>query len=244
MAGALKHFAQSADMSSRLHFDASAVLLDIEGTISPISFVRNVLFAYSRARLTHFIAEHRDDPLVSDLLAQASTLAGGGDPIPALEDWQARDEKMPPLKKLQGLIWDEGYRSGAFCSSLFADSLAAMRCWAAGGIPLYIYSSGSVHAQLQFFEFNEAGDLRRLFSGHFDTDIGSKVEPDSYVRIATQIGAPPRSIVFFSDSSQELAAARATGLSVVRVMKDSATSDPAFPEISDFGQVAISHCSV
>jgi enolase-phosphatase E1 len=224
-----------------LHFDASAVLLDIEGTISPISFVRNVLFAYSRARLALFISEHRDDPLVADLLAQASILADSGDPVSALEGWQAKDEKVPPLKKLQGLIWDDGYRSGAFRSPIFADALAAIRSWKAGGIPLYIYSSGSVHAQLRFFEFNEAGDLRALFSAHYDTDMGPKIEPASYARIAAEIGAPHRSIVFFSDSSQELAAARTAGLSVVRVVKDSATSDPGFPEISDFGEVAISH---
>jgi enolase-phosphatase E1 len=240
MTGVLDGSADVCGRRSRLRFHASAVLLDIEGTISPIRFVRDVLFTYSRARLSSFIAANRGDPVVARLLEQASRLAGGGDPVAALEDWQVRDEKAPPLKKLQGLIWDEGYRSGAFRSPIFADALAAVRRWRAAGLPLYIYSSGSVQAQLQFFEFNEAGDLRALFSGYYDTDIGSKIEPASYARLAAEIGAEPDGIVFFSDNSQELKAARAASLGVVRVAKDGVSSDPGYPEITDFGEVEIS----
>ena len=221
-------------------FEARAVLLDIEGTISPICFVRDVLFGYSRAHLARFLAVRGSDPAVAAILDQASLLAGGGDPVAALEAWQARDEKAPPLKKIQGLIWDEGYRSGAFRSPIFSDALAALRRWKAAGIPLFIYSSGSVQAQLQFFEFNEAGDLRALFSGHYDTDIGSKIEAASYTRIASQIDAPLQSVVFLSDNLAELEAARSAGLKVVHVVKDGADPAPAFPEITDFGQVDIS----
>ncbi len=221
-------------------FEARAVLLDIEGTISPICFVRDVLFGYSRAHLARFLAVRGGDPAVTAILDQASLLAGGGDPVAALEAWQARDEKAPPLKKMQGLIWDEGYRSGAFRSPIFADALAAIRRWKAAGIPLYIYSSGSVQAQLQFFEFNEAGDLRALFSGHYDTDIGPKIDAVSYMRMASQIDAPLQSIVFLSDNPAELEAASAAGLKVVHVIKDGAEPTSAFPEISDFGQVDIS----
>jgi enolase-phosphatase E1 len=240
MTGLQDSVALVSEAPPHLRFYADAVLLDIEGTISPVSFVRDVLFAYSRAHLSGFIAAHRSDPAVVDLLAQASALADGGDPIAALTDWQARDEKVPPLKKIQGLIWDAGYRSGAFRSPIFADALAAARRWKAAGVPLYIYSSGSVQAQLQFFEFNEAGDLRALFSGHYDTDIGSKVEAASYARIVAEIGVLPGRIVFFSDNSRELEAAKAADLAVVRVVKDDAPSDPVFPEIVDFGDVVIS----
>jgi enolase-phosphatase E1 len=187
--------------------------------------------------LSRFVEAHRDDPVVASLLADASARTDGGDPVAALEAWQARDEKVPPLKKLQGLIWDAGYRSGAFRSPLFADALAAIRAWHAARVPLYIYSSGSVQAQLQFFAFNEAGDLKSLFAGHYDTDIGSKIERASYVRLAAEIGIEPHLLVFFSDNPAELEAAQAAGLQVVHVVKDDAARAPAFPEITDFGEV-------
>jgi enolase-phosphatase E1 len=224
---------------SPLTIAADVVLLDIEGTISPLSFVRDVLFAYSRERLAGFIAGHRNEPAVASLLDEASALSGGADPAAALADWQDRDVKAPPLKKLQGLIWEQGYRSGAFRSPLFPDALAALRRWHAGGWPLAIYSSGSVKAQHLFFEFSAAGDLRPLFSRHFDTDIGSKVEAASYARIADDIRVTPGRIVFFSDAPKELEAARAAGLETVHVLKDNTPSDPDFAEISDFGEVAL-----
>ncbi len=224
-------------MSTPRRFDAEAVLLDIEGTISSLSFVRDVLFAYSRRRLADFVAGHRDDPIVAKILEDAAERAGGADPIAALEGWQDRDEKVPPLKKLQGLIWESGYREGAFQSPIFPDALAALKRWKAAGLPLYIYSSGSVAAQELFFRYNEAGDLRPLFSGNYDTDIGSKIEAQSYRRIADAIGAAPGAIVFFSDNARELEAARSAGLEVVHVVKDSTPPDPRFFAIEDFSHV-------
>ena len=144
---------------------------------------------------------------MKDILDEAASLADGGDPIDALDDWQAKDIKAPPLKKLQGLIWESGYRSGAFRSEIFPDAFRALRQWKTDGLRLYVYSSGSVRAQLLYFEFSSDGDLRPLFSGHFDTDIGSKVEPSSYYCIAEHIGATANSMVFFSDSVKELEAA-------------------------------------
>lgn len=237
--GLLERETHDRGTSSLLHFDADVVLLDIEGTISPLSFVRDVLFPYSRERLTAFIAANRGDPAIEKILEQARSLAGGGDPVVALNDWQDRDVKAPPLKKLQGLIWETGYKSGALRSPLFPDALAAIRRWKAAGGRLYVYSSGSVEAQLLFFEFSTAGDLRPLFSGHYDTDVGAKVEPASYVRIAEQIGVRPGHILFFSDSSSELDAARAAGLQTALVAREGKVAGSASPEISDFGGVDV-----
>lgn len=225
--------------SRPLRIAADTVLLDIEGTISPISFVRDVLFAYSRERLAQFVADHRRDPVVEGVLEQASALSNGADPIAALADWQDRDVKAPPLKKLQGLIWESGYRSGAFRSPIFPDALAALKRWHADGMPIAIYSSGSVQAQLLFFEHSAAGDLRPLFSAHFDTEIGPKVEAASYTRIADKIGARPAGIVFFSDAAKELEAARAASLQAVHVVKDGTPSDPNSAEIQDFSEVEL-----
>ncbi len=225
----------AAPLSSR----ADVVLLDIEGTIGPITFVRDVLFPYSRERFRAFIAANREDAVVKGILDEAANLAEGRDPIDALDDWQAKDVKAPPLKKLQGLIWESGYRSGAFRSEIFPDAFRVLERWKADGLRLYIYSSGSVQAQLLYFEFSSDGDLRPFFSGYFDTDIGSKIEAGSYHRISERIGAKPNSIVFFSDNAKELEAARAAGLQTVHVVKDATTPDPDFTAISDFSQAAV-----
>jgi enolase-phosphatase E1 len=219
---------------------ADVVLLDIEGTIGPITFVRDVLFPYSRERLRAFIAANHEDTIVKGILDEAANVADGRDPIDALDDWQAKDVKAPPLKKLQGLIWESGYRSGAFRSEIFPDAFRALERWKADGLRLYIYSSGSVQAQLLYFEFSSDGDVRPFFSGYFDTDIGSKIEAASYHRIGERIGAKPNSIAFFSDNAKELEAARAAGLQTVHVVKDATTPDPDFIEISDFSQIAVS----
>lgn len=229
----------SQETPSPLTIVADVMLLDIEGTISPLSFVRDVLFAYSREHLADFVACHSDEPTVANLLEEASALSQRSDPIAALADWQDRDIKAPPLKKLQGLIWETGYRNGAFRSPLFPDALAALKHWHAAGVPLAVYSSGSVKAQLLFFEFSAAGDLRPMFFRHFDTDIGPKIESTSYTRISDEIGVPPGRIVFLSDAPKELEAAHAAGLQTVHVVKENMERTPEFNEISDFGEIAL-----
>lgn len=226
-------------MSGELRFSADAVLLDIEGTISSMAFVRDVLFAYSRERLAAFVDARRAEPAIAAILDEASSLAGGDDAVAALLRWQDRDEKAPPLKKLQGHIWENGYRSGAFKSSLFPDALAALERWKDAGLPLYIYSSGSVQAQTLFFEFNDAGDLRSMFSGYFDTDIGAKTVPSSYAAIAARIGKDAGRIIFLSDNVAELKAARAALMQVVHVTKENAASDGQFPATDDFAALDI-----
>lgn len=221
-------------------FAADAVLLDIEGTISPISFVRDTLFPYSRDRLQHFVDGNFSSPIVQEILAQAKALADGSDPVAALLDWQTRDIKAPPLKALQGLIWESGYREGVLRSPIFADALQALRQWKAAGLPLYIYSSGSVQAQRLFFEFSVEGDLRPLFADYFDTSIGPKTEPSSYRRISKSIGTAPNGLIFFSDNAKELEAARSSGLQAVHVVKDETPYRSDFIEISDYSQVELS----
>lgn len=219
-----------------------AVLLDIEGTISPVAFVRDVLFPYSHSRLAEFAATHRDRPDVAGLMEAAAARAGG-DPVAALLGWHARDEKIPELKALQGLIWEEGYQSGALRGFLYADALTALRQWNAAGLPLYIYSSGSLHAQELFFRWNAAGDLRPLFSGFFDTGTGPKNASASYQKIAATLGAAPCNLVFFSDNARELEAAEGAGCQVVQVIKDETARDPRFASITDFSEYDLTMAS-
>lgn len=203
----------------------SAVLLDIEGTTSSIAFVHEVLFPYARRALPDFVREHAGEPAVRaelDATAAAAGIDSGDlDAISAtLLAWIDEDRKATPLKSLQGMIWEAGYRSGAFRAHLYPDTLPAMQAWHAAGLPLYIYSSGSVRAQRLFFEHSDAGDLRHLLSGYFDTGSGAKREAQSYHNIAGTLELPPECILFLSDVPEELDAARAAGVQTIWVIRE------------------------
>ena len=203
-----------------------AILTDIEGTTSSLSFVKDVLFPYSRARLPEFVQTHRHDPLVAQLLADTATAAGKTldteAAIAQLVAWIDQDRKITPLKALQGLIWDEGYRAGDFHGHIYDDALTRLRAWASEGLRLYVYSSGSVKAQQLLFRHTQYGDLTPLFAGYFDTTIGAKREAEAYARIASGINLPPAQILFLSDIREELDAARAAGMQTYWLVRDGA----------------------
>jgi enolase-phosphatase E1 len=194
-----------------------AVLTDIEGTLGPVAFVREVLFPYAAAALPEFVRDHARDPQVAALLAEAAHLgrvssSDLGRLTRCLLDWIAADAKVTPLKALQGLVWEEGYRGGHFRAPVYRDALDRLRAWRGAGVPVYVYSSGSIRAQDLYFAHTADGDLRPLFSGFFDTTTGSKQDPDSYRRIAEAIQTPPQDLLFLSDLTAELDAAAAAGL--------------------------------
>jgi enolase-phosphatase E1 len=230
-------------MSAPRSFQADAALIDIEGTISPTAFVRETLFGYARGRIADYVRANAGKPEVQSILEETRARAPGHDPIEALDDWQERDVKSPPLKALQGLIWESGYASRAFTSPIFPDALEALRRWRAAGVRLYVYSSGSRRAQDLFFRHNAAGDLRPLFSGFFDTGVGPKTESASYVAIGRAIGTPPHAIVFLSDSAAELRAAESAGLKVAQAVKEASLAEPRWAAIADFSQVDVAPAS-
>jgi len=192
------------------------VLTDIEGTTSSISFVKNVLFPYARKALPAFVAEHGQEPEVRRWLDAVAAEIGGAcqDALVAetLQGWIDQDRKHTALKALQGMIWKSGYQRGDYQAHFYPEVAAVLKGWHAQGKALYVYSSGSVPAQKQFFGFSEAGDLTALVSGWFDTEIGGKREADSYRNIVQAIGVPAGEIVFLSDVVEELDAAREAGL--------------------------------
>jgi len=194
-----------------------AIVTDIEGTTSSISFVKEVLFPYARRRLPAFVTTHADKPEVQHWLHEAAKEAGlvsasQAEIIELLQRWIDEDRKATPLKALQGMIWDDGYRSGEYRAHVYPEVAAALREWKSQHVDLYVYSSGSVPAQKLFFGFSEAGDLTPLFSGYFDTEIGAKRDAGSYRRILTAIGKPEGEVLFLSDIVEELDAARAAGM--------------------------------
>lgn len=217
----------------------AAILLDIEGTTSSISFVADTLFPYARRHLPEFVTAHKGESAVRRILADTRALEGNdADPVETLMGWIDEDRKAAPLKALQGLIWSKGYESGELKGHVYDDALAAMRSWRAADIPLYIYSSGSVQAQVQLFQHNIGGDLRGLFAGHFDLSIGSKIEAESYRKIASAIGRAPGSILFLSDNPKELEAAQVSGLRVIHVVREKTVADSRFPIVRSFAEIA------
>jgi enolase-phosphatase E1 len=204
-----------------------AVLLDIEGTTTPISFVHQVLFPFAGHAVASFLPQHADDPAVAaacqQILADATeperALPGHAAVISVVRRQMAADVKATGLKALQGLIWRDGYARGELKSQVFADVPQALRRWQATGRPVAIYSSGSRLAQQLLFRYTDFGDLTPLLSAYFDTEIGPKREAESYRRIAAAWGQPPTRIIFASDVPAECAAAAQAGLHAVLLMR-------------------------
>ncbi len=219
-----------------------AILTDIEGTTSSIAFVHEVLFPYSRARLAEYVAAHAGEPEVAAILAEVRAEAGDAALDSAgctalLAEWHDADRKIGPLKALQGLIWAEGYASGALQGHVYPDAVAGLRRWQAVGIPLYVYSSGSVAAQKLIFAHTAFGDLTPLFSGHFDTGVGGKRDAASYAAIARTIGTAPAEILFLSDVEAELAAAAEAGLAVTLLAREGAPAASLYPVATTFDTI-------
>ena len=198
----------------------TTILTDIEGTTSSISFVKDVLFPYARAKLPAFVRAHGQEPAVRrwlDAVAIEISASACQDAVivEALQGWIDEDRKHTALKALQGMVWEAGYREGDFTAPLYADVAPALRAWHAAGHRLAVYSSGSVPAQKLLFAHTDAGDLTPLFSGFFDTEVGGKREAESYRAIAARLAASPGDVLFLSDVVAELDAARAAGMRTV-----------------------------
>lgn len=202
-----------------------AILTDIEGTTSAVSFVFDVLFPYAARHLPGFVSEQAAEPAVAELVEAVRRESGEPDAsvervVAILLEWIAEDRKATPLKALQGMVWEQGYRAGQLKGHVYPDAVEALRRWHAEGYRLYVYSSGSIQAQKLIFGCSEAGDLSPLFSGYFDTTSGPKREAGSYRRIVEAIGLPAEEVLFLSDVVQELDAAREAGLPTIGLARE------------------------
>lgn len=185
------------------------ILLDIEGTTTPITFVTETLFPYARARLAEFLAREGRASETAAFLAEMD-----------------RDSKSTGLKELQGRIWEEGYASGELTGAVFDDVPRAFARWHAAGIPIGIFSSGSVLAQQWLFRRSTAGDLTRFLRWYFDTAVGPKQNPASYARIAETVERHPADILFVSDVAGELDAAREAGMQTIMTVRPGNAPQP------------------
>jgi 2,3-diketo-5-methylthio-1-phosphopentane phosphatase len=219
-------------------------LLDVEGTVAPISLVTEQLFPYARAHFREFIEQNIEDPAVrADLILLSEENRAETSPdVPcrlANVKWTGfvdglkfqlgafiyvlwlmdRDRKSTALKSLQGKIWKAGFESGELKGTLFDDVPEAFVRWSAQG-KVAIYSSGSVEAQRLLFGHSTFGDLTPLISGYFDTRTGAKMAAASYIAIAEAMQVEPADAIFFSDVVRELDAARRAGFATRLVVRE------------------------
>jgi enolase-phosphatase E1 len=213
-----------------------AVLLDVEGTTTPVDFVYRILFPYARERVPAFLeARGREAAvraIVEGLREEHGKDAAAGRQPPSFEAPNAvagyarwlidQDRKATPLKTLQGLIWEEGFRNGDLRGQVYDDVPKAFERWQAAGRRMAIFSSGSVLAQRLLFANSDHGDLGRFIGAYFDTTTGPKREADSYGKIARALGVEPGGVLFVSDVVEELDAARAAGLETALCVREGA----------------------
>lgn len=235
-----------------------AILLDIEGTVTPISFVHDILFPYARSRVSDYLLQHFNSPDVSEDVRQLSEehaidLQAGRQPPPAIFEESSinsivtyitwlmdLDRKSHGLKSLQGKIWEQGYREGSLKAPIYRDVVAAMECWHRDGIGISIFSSGSVLAQKLLFQHTDAGDLTGNINHYFDTSVGKKTDPQSYRQIAATLSQSPTFVLFISDVVAELEAASAAGMKSLLCIRPGNPEQSAdqFDRIETFAAIA------
>ncbi|GJN06117.1 hypothetical protein PR202_ga23810 [Eleusine coracana subsp. coracana] len=249
-------------------FDRSqqCVVMDIEGTTSPISFVTDVLFPYARDNARkHLDATYGTDETNGDIALLRAQVeqdlaegVAGAVPVPPneagkdsvidalvanVEAMIKADRKITSLKQLQGHIWRTGFEGQEIKGVVFEDVPPALEKWHASGIKAYIYSSGSREAQRLIFGNTTYGDLRKYLCGFFDTTVGTKREPRSYYEIWQSVGVDrPSQILFLTDVHQEATAAKAAGLEVLISIRPGNAPLPenhGFQTITSFAEVMI-----
>lgn len=221
-----------------------AIVLDIEGTTTPLSFVRDVLFPYARSRIPAVLRTHPPDPQIAALLRGAAEISGAAslgaeEAVQLFLAWSDSDRKARPLKVLQGILWKQGYIDGSLRSPVYPDVVPALRAWRAQGIDLYVYSSGSVEAQQLLFRNSSEGDLTDYFRGYFDTTMGAKIDGNSYRSIRDAIGYPSGELLFLSDNAAEIAAARSATWRAVLVERDGPVPGREPPAIAQFSELVL-----
>ena len=217
------------------------LLLDIEGTTCPVSFVSDVLFPFAKQELSTYIKQNwdkiphnkpiqaakkewLDDESSKSMQIKQQVAKGETEEMDGLIQYLKHlisiDKKSTALKDLQGKIWEHGYNNGDLKSQLFPETAECLREWREQGITLSVYSSGSIQAQKLLYRHSPTGDLEKLFSHWFDTHTGPKKSTESYTKIAEQLHSSPNKIWFVSDNGAECDSARSAGMNTLFSLRD------------------------
>ncbi|BAZ44986.1 2,3-diketo-5-methylthio-1-phosphopentane phosphatase [Chondrocystis sp. NIES-4102] len=222
-----------------------AIVTDIEGTTSDIDFVHQVLFPYAAKALGDYLRQNQQQEEIATIIDQVKAEIQQPDAdlevvITTLLDWIARDQKITPLKTLQGYIWETGFKNKDFQGHLYQDAYDNLKQWQQAGIKLYVFSSGSVKAQKLLFGYSQYGDLTYLFEGYFDTQIGGKKTVEAYQNIAKAIALAPEEILFLSDVIAELDAAKTAGYHTKLLDRgQSYQNEPGHNIVKDFDAIKL-----
>lgn len=225
-----------------------AIICDIEGTTSSITFVHKVLFPLALEKVDSYLQAHAADKDVAEQLENlwqrmASAAATPTERFAALSEqlktYIRNDVKDTTLKWVQGKIWKEAFEAGSVKGHVYPEVPDFFKRWKEAGLTLFIYSSGSVEAQQQMFSYSEAGDLTVFLSGYFDTTTGMKREAGSYEKISAATGFAASEMLFLSDIVEELTAAQAVGMQTCLLLREGAQAktDYTGAKAADFSEV-------
>lgn len=219
-----------------------AIVTDIEGTTTKLSFVKDVLFPYAHQHLPEYVKNNQHKPEVKAALEEAKKIVQDNtltteELIQVFLLWIEQDKKITPLKTLQGFIWQEGYQSGKLKSHVYVDAAEYLIQWKKQGLTLVIFSSGSILAQKLLFAHTEYGDLTTLFTDFFDTTTGPKNAAESYQKIAQDINVPAQNILFLSDIAAELDAAAQAGMQVLGLEREDNVPASQHIFVKDFAAI-------
>jgi methylthioribulose 1-phosphate dehydratase/enolase-phosphatase E1 len=233
------------------------ILLDIEGTTTPISFVHDKLFPYARQNFSQFLINNLNNEFVKtcivNLYKQYEQDSRNGLNPPLMHStpehydpeellsyilWlMDNDRKVTPLKELQGKIWESGYKSGDIVSQMYADVPIKLSLWYEGGLKISIYSSGSILSQKLLFGNTSYGDLTKYIYKYFDTTMGSKLEVSSYLKISSILDNRSNHILFISDSIQEVKSSNNAGMNAIVI--DRYKKKHTYETIESFSELQI-----
>jgi enolase-phosphatase E1 len=226
--------------------DCDYILMDIEGTTSSISFVKDVLFPY-------FLLNIDDINKLSNIKEvkyafgevlrivkreENRDITTSEEVILELKKWSVQDLKITPLKTLQGILWQKGYQNGELLGHVYDDVPVMLENWNFLGKKMGIFSSGSVNAQKLLFSHSVKGNLSTYFSNYFDTNIGSKRDSDTYSLITKILALPSNRILFLSDVIEELAAAEKVGMKTIQIKREGNMEDWK-QSVADFSEIVL-----
>ena len=229
-----------------MKIDCDYILMDIEGTTSSISFVKDVLFPY-------FLSNIDDINKLSNIKEvkyafgqvlrivkreENRDITTSEEVILQLKKWCGQDLKITPLKTLQGILWQKGYQNGELLGHVYDDVPVMLENWNLLGKKMGVFSSGSIKAQKLLFSHSVKGNLSTYFSNYFDTNIGSKRDSDTYSLITKQLALPSNRILFLSDVIEELAAADMAGMKTIQITREGNLQ--SWPQsVSDFSEIIL-----
>lgn len=216
------------DFKIPLKHKVNYLLTDIEGTTSSISFVTDTLFPYFNERieklkdLTHLaVVQQAFEETRKIALEQTNEkLDTTAEIIEKLKEWSLADKKITPLKTVQGVIWEEGYKNGDLKGHVYNEVAEMLKKWSDKNLELGVFSSGSITAQKLLFGHSTSGDLTVYFNNYFDTTTGNKRDTDTYIKISKALHLEPATILFLSDITEELVAAKNAGFQTIQLVRE------------------------